>query len=137
MSTARTLAALAVLTTAPCGCRTPRDRVEVPAVVVNPTPRSRAALAAAVRAALGGAPVTLADDALTTAPVLQVEPVVRRDAAGLPLDGRERRRPERFGLVKRGPACILVHEPDGARSALADTECAPAAGRAAAVTPPG
>lgn len=126
MSTIRTLAASAALLAAPCGCRTPRGLAEMPAVVVTPTARSRAALAAAVRAALGGAPVTLADDALTTAPVLQVEPVVRRDAAGLPLDGRERRGPERFVLFKSGPACILVHEPDGARHRLADTECAPA-----------
>lgn len=137
MSTARTLVNVAVLMMAPCACRTPRDRLEVPAVVVNPTPRSRAALSAAVGAALGGAPVTLAEDALTTAPVLQVEPMVRRDAAGLPLDGRERRRPERFGLVKSGPACVLVHEPDGTRYPLADTDCVPAAGRGAAITPPG
>lgn len=119
------VAAVAVLLAVASGCRTPRGAAEVPAVVVHPTPRSRAALAATVGAALQGRPVTLADDALTAGSVLLVEPLARRDATGLPLDGRERRRPERFRLVKSGAACLLVHEPDGARHPVADTECAP------------
>jgi hypothetical protein len=107
-------------------CRTVRPRHDVPAVIVDPTARSRAALARAVSAALGGAPVTLADDALTQESTLLVERARLRDPAGLPANGRRPGGPERFRLVKSGPECVLVHERDGSRFALEETACAPA-----------
>ncbi len=105
-------------------CRTAPPRPERPAVIVDPTPRSRAALGAAVSAAVG-APVTLADDALTGSSALVIEPAHPRDASGLPLQGRETRMPERFRLVASDGRCILVHERTGKRYPLADTACAP------------
>ena len=99
---------------------TAQDR---PAVIVNPTPEGRAALLEAVRSALGGVQVALADDALTRDSVLVIERTARRDPAGRRLQGRELGTPERFRLVKSGPSCVLIHERTGRRIALDDTEC--------------
>ena len=106
-------------------CRTVAAPRDAPAVIVDPTAESRAALARAVGAALNGAQVSLADDALTGRSTLAIERVRRRDASGLPLNGRELGRPELFRLVKSGAECVLVHERSGRRFALADTACAP------------
>ena len=106
-------------------CRTVHSRPDVPALIVNPTPQSRAALSHGVSAALGGAPVTLADDALTRASMLVVEHARLHDPSGLPANGRQLGAPERFQLVKSGAECVLVHERTGRRFALAATDCLP------------
>jgi len=106
-------------------CRTAKVRQELPAVVAEPGAQSRAELAAAVSAALGGVPVTLADDALTRESTLIVERARQRDPSGLPAQGRERGMPERFRLVKIGAECVLVHERSGQRFTLRETTCAP------------
>ncbi|ABS27177.1 conserved hypothetical protein [Anaeromyxobacter sp. Fw109-5] len=119
------------------GCRTsapasmepsePSGPRDVPAVIVEPTDASRAALAAAVSAALHGMQVMLADDALTRSSTLVVERARLRDASGLPVAGRELTPPERFHLVKRGGACVLLHEPTGRAAVLESTRCAASA----------
>ena len=101
----------------------PRGVEDVPAVIVRPTPESRAALARAVSTALHGAKVTLADDALTAASTLVIERAPQRDPRGLPANGRELGLPERFRLVKSGADCVLVHDRSGARLKLDATEC--------------
>jgi hypothetical protein len=108
-------------------CESFSAQPDVPAVIVHPTAASRAALARAVGAALQGAPVTLADDALTRDSQLLIEPVHPRDANGLPLNGRELGRPEQFRLVKNGSRCVLIHQSTGKRQTLRSTKCAPAA----------
>ena len=95
----------------------------MPALTVAPTDASRAALAAAVTSALHGAQVTLADDALTRSSTLIVERARQLDAAGLLIAGREVGVPERFRLVKRGGACVLVHERTGQAKVLESTTC--------------
>jgi len=117
------LGAGALLSLAACG--TLRSDPDRPAVIVTPTAESRAALTQAVSAALNGAPVTLADDALTRESVLTIERTQRRDANGLLLNGRELGTPERFLLVKSGDQCVLVHERTGKRITLTATACAP------------
>ncbi len=97
---------------------------DVPARIVDPTPQSRAALLSAVRSALNGATVALADEALTAESALLIERAVRRDPRGLRIQGREVLRPERFHLVKSGGDCVLVHERTGRRFPLRDTRCA-------------
>jgi hypothetical protein len=104
-------------------CRTVPSRRDVPAVIVNPTPQSRAALAAAVSEALNGAKVTLADDALTRTDSLIIEREQPRDPTGRPLDGRERGMPEHFQLVKSGDQCVLVHRRTERRFPLAGIAC--------------
>ena len=112
------VAAAALL--ASCATAGPRpDSLEgaVAAVIVEPTPQSRAALLQAVTDALGQEPL-LADDALTRESTLIVE---RRH-----LEGRERGRPDRFLLFKAGGRCVLMHESTGQRSPLVATRCAEA-----------
>jgi hypothetical protein len=96
-----------------------------PAVLVEPTAASRAELARVVSRALRGAPVTLADDALTADGTLVVERVERRDASGRPLTGRDSGRPEHFRLVKDGARCVLIQERTGQRFELGSASCTP------------
>jgi hypothetical protein len=111
-----------VLALASCHARAPQD---APAVIASPSPESRAELRRVVSEALGGAPVTLADDALVRETTLVVERARARDAEGRPLDGREKRRPEHFRLVKSGDSCVLVHEQTGRRFPLSGVTCTP------------
>jgi hypothetical protein len=97
---------------------------DVPAVIVQPTAASRAALAQAVSIALDGANVTLADSALTDSSDLIIERTVRRDPEGHPIQGRVTEKPERFHLVRSGGQCVLIHERTGKRYRLVETECA-------------
>jgi hypothetical protein len=94
-----------------------------PAIIVNPSEASRMELARVVREALHGAPVTLADDALTTSNTLVIEHANPRDASGRPLNGRSLDRPERFELFTRKSRCVLVQSRTGRRWTLRHTEC--------------
>ena len=105
-------------------CRTAQARPDVPAVISEPTSQTRAELVEAVSAALGGATVTLADDALTRDNTLVVERKRHLDPSGLPVNGRDLGRPETFRLVKNGADCVLLHENSGRRFPLSQTACA-------------
>lgn len=93
------------------------------AVIVHATAASRADLEGAVSQAFGGAPVRLADDALTRDSVLIVGRAQARDARGLPLNGRDREHPEHFRLLRHGSQCVLLHVETGKSSVLRHTEC--------------
>jgi hypothetical protein len=99
------------------------DSSDPPGVIVSPSDASRTELARVVREALHGAPVTLADDALTTSNTLIIEHANPRDAQGLPLDGRSLYRPERFELFARKSRCVLVQSRTGRRWTLRHTAC--------------
>jgi hypothetical protein len=124
MSVARVLAPLAVAI-GTCSCGTLPAGNDVPAIVVAPNAQSRVELQQTVSGALNGAPVTLADDALTHDSVLLIERNQARDANGVPLSGRELGRPEKFQLVKNGAECVLIHETSGNRWTLKHTTCSP------------
>ncbi len=98
---------------------------DAPAVLTNPTGRTHEELVRVVSRAMNGAPVTIADSALTSDDVLLVERVVRRDERGRELNGREIGRPEHFRLVKSGSRCVLVHERTGRRWTLRSATCSP------------
>ena len=98
---------------------------DVPAVISNPTAESHEELVRVVSRALDGAPVTIADDALTGESALIIERTVRRDAQGRPLTGRDTDRPEHFRLVRNGSHCVLVHERTGRRWTLESATCSP------------
>ena len=98
-------------------CSSSFAQPDVAAVIDKPTKESRVELAQAVSSALNGAPVTLADDALTQDSVLIIE---RARHSGRDLD-----KPEHFRLVKVGKHCALVHERTGKRTTLASTTCLP------------
>jgi hypothetical protein len=81
-------------------------------------------LSRVIRNAFGGAPVTLADDALTTTNILSLEHANLRDPAGRPLNGRELSHPETFRLFKRGSHCVLVRTKNGYAWTLRHARCA-------------
>jgi len=100
-------------------------RPEAPALLVDPTPAGNAEIVAAVAAALGGAPVAVAPEALTRSSLLTFE---HREPAGIPdrvLTGRDLGRPEQFRLVTDGKACYLVHETGTAHVTLLRAQCVP------------
>jgi hypothetical protein len=121
MMTILTLAGLLYL----AACHTRSALHDVPAVITNPTGQSRAELYRVVSSALNGAPLTIADDALTRDSTLIIEREGRHNADGVPLTGRDRGRPEQFRLVKNGSRCMLVHERSGQRFTLAAVTCSP------------
>jgi hypothetical protein len=107
------------------GCHAKLARTDVAAVLTNPTEPVRAELLRVVSDSMNGAPVTLADTALTDGDRLIVQRTPRRDARGVLLDGRDTGRPEHFRLVKSGTQCVLVHEGTGRRWVLAGASCSP------------
>lgn len=112
---------LLCLTLSACGSL--RAEPESPALLTQPSTESRAELERVISNALGGAPVTLADDALTRASELTIERARPRDAQGRLLNGRELGRPEHFRLLKVDSDCVLVHERSGQRFTLVQTHC--------------
>jgi hypothetical protein len=106
-------------------CATASGREDLPAVLTEPTAESRAELARQLSEALHGAPITIADDALTRDSTLIIERARPRTADGVPLSGRETGRPEHFRLVKKGSRCVLVHERTGRRWTLKAATCSP------------
>ena len=123
MSLRAGFAALCLFALSGCGSMPPAQ--DLPAVIVQPTAQGREELQQTVTSALHGAPVTLAEDALTHASVLIIERTAARDANGAPLQGRELGRPEKFQLVKNASHCVLIHESSGQRYTLAKIHCAP------------
>ena len=116
-------AAAAMLGFAACATASgPGDR---PAVFTRSSAESRAELARHLRRALHGAPITIADDALTRDSTLIIERKAARTRDGVPLGGRETGRPEHFRLVKNGARCVLVHERTGRRWTLKAATCSP------------
>lgn len=119
---ASAVALLVALTGLPA-CRAWPAPPALPAVITQATPASRAELERAVSQALGGAPVRLADDALTRDSLLVIGRAQARAANGLPLNGRELGRPQHFHLIERGARCILVHIESGRARVLRHTHC--------------
>jgi hypothetical protein len=107
------------------GCHPRLAPPDVPAVLTSPTAESHAELVRVVREAMNGAPVTIADDALTADGVLIVERARQPAAKDMNLGGRETGRPAHFMLVKSGSRCVLVHQETARRWTLESTTCAP------------
>lgn len=119
-----TIGALLVLTLAALpACRTWPAEQGAAAVITHPTAASRADLALAVARAFHGAPIRLADDALTRESLLIVGHAQARDARGLPLNGRELQHPQHFRLLRRGWRCVLLHVETGESHVLTHTTC--------------
>jgi hypothetical protein len=95
----------------------------VTARIVDPTAESRAELKATVEAALHGADVTLADDALVQSSLLNLGPRLVRDAQNNPIMGRDLGKPIQFELLRVGDACVLELRGTGERWTLSHTQC--------------
>ena len=104
-------------------CRAWPGPPPLPALITHATAASRADLERAVSQALGGAPVRLADDALTRSSLLIVGRAQARDVSGLPLNGRELARPQHFRLLEQGSRCLLLHIETGKSRLLPHTSC--------------
>lgn len=109
-------------------CKHVAPDADQPAVIVNPSDASRAALQAVVNAALGK-DVLLADDALTDTSILIIERKIPRSIEGAPAKGLAMEDPVRFTLMTNGTDCVLVDERDGSRHLLDDTMCVAADGQ--------
>jgi hypothetical protein len=106
-------------------CRAWPADAAVAAIVIHPTAASRAALERAVSQSFHGAPIRLADDALTRDSLLVVGRAQARDVRGLPLNGRELEHPQHFRLLRRGSQCVLLHLETGKARVLTHTACRP------------
>ncbi|WP_143186900.1 hypothetical protein [Microbulbifer donghaiensis] len=92
-----------------------------PALLLDAGAEVRAELLRVVSAAMHGAQVTLAPDALTEESVL----IVARKPQQPRLSGREFDKPVKFQLVLDGEACWLVRQADGERWVLRGASCRP------------
>ena len=103
------------------GCGQAPVRPDAAAVLVAPSSAVRAELRAALTAALGTAPVALAEDALTLTNVLIVDRARPREPA---LAGRTvEASVQRFELVLTDGRCVLTRPADGGRWPLAEAVC--------------
>lgn len=125
MRAATLMLAAAGLTAAACNHVAPD--ANQPAVIVEPSAASRAALQATVNRLLD-TEVQLSADALTETSFLFVERRIPRSIDGSPAKGRNMEMPYRFTLLTNGTDCVLVDERDGSRHLLADTKCEAADG---------
>jgi hypothetical protein len=108
-------------------CRGVAPDANQPAIIVEPSEASRAALQATVNRLLD-TEVQLAADALTETSFLFIERRIPRSIDGSPAKGRNMEMPYRFTLLTNGTDCVLVDERDGSRHLLADTKCEAADG---------
>ena len=98
------------------------------AVIAEPSSGTRAELVRVVTLALDGAPVTLADDALTRDSVLSIERRTPAGPQGRAATGRTLDEPARLRLVLAGERCELIRDSDGRRFTLRDVRCVPFGG---------
>ncbi|MFO7692553.1 MAG: hypothetical protein R6V57_05665 [Vicinamibacterales bacterium] len=105
------------------GCHLRVPPSDVPAVLTSPTSATRAELVRVVSEAMNGAPVTIADNALTADDLLIVERAQQQSAKDMNLGGRETGRPHHFRLVKSGSRCVLIHQETGRRWTLTSATC--------------
>ena len=113
---------LAAFATIIVACKNVVPDADQAAIIVEPNDASRAALQAAVNAALN-TEVTLAEDALTDSSVLIIERNIPKTIEGSPAQGRNMDIPIQFRLLTDGVNCVLVDQRDESRHSLADTRC--------------
>ncbi len=104
------------------GCVAPNG-VSRAGVMVDPTPAARSELTEVVSAALGGVPITLADDALTASSVLVIERSLPRGLDVPPVGGRNMETPVTFRLIAAGSRCVLENQGNGRRWTLRESRC--------------
>ncbi len=108
-------------------CKNVAPDANQPALIVEPSDASRAALQTTVNDLLD-TNVVLSGDALTETSFLFVERRIPQSVDGSPAKGRNMEMPYRFTLLTNGTDCVLVDERDGSRHLLAGTTCVPADG---------
>lgn len=105
------------------GCSTSAIQADIPALLTNPGPDTREEIEQSISAALDGAEITIAEDALTRSSTLIIERGMKRSIDRPPELGRDLGRPDHFQLVIDGPQCVLVHASTGLHWILKNSEC--------------
>jgi hypothetical protein len=113
---------LSWLLLAACSARALPGALE-PARLQAPSADVRAELVQVVSEALGGVPVTLGEQALTSSSILVVERAEPRDLQQRPLSGRSLEVPVRFQLLLGDGQCWLKRLPDGPTRLLGQARC--------------
>ncbi len=113
----------ALLLSLSAACGAPAIQSDVPALLINPGTDTRLEIEQSVSAALNGADITIAHDALTRDSVLIIERGMNRSVSRPPEMGRDLGRPEHFQLVIDGPQCVLVHQKTGLHWLLNNSKC--------------
>ncbi|MBT8107187.1 MAG: hypothetical protein KJP17_03065 [Gammaproteobacteria bacterium] len=103
-------------------CKQVLEDANEPAIIVDPTDASRAALQQVVNEALR-TDVLLADDALTDSSLLIIERKIPQSITGSPAHGRTMEMPVQFRLLTNGTICVLEDQRDKTRYLLDDTRC--------------
>ena len=116
---------LAPLLTLLAACQV-NDALSAPALLVDPDETSRRVLQDAIMQMIGGEPVLLADDVLTTSSELFIQQAVLRDNQGRPIMGRHTQPAYRFELRIDNGDCVLVNPGLNKRVELTGVECKPA-----------
>ena len=122
----RAMLLLAVATLMGCGQPSVLEGLpaaELPAVVVQPSDRSRQELRTAVARMIGVGSVAVGSDAFVQTSLLVIEKARPRGIDGVQLSGRDYDRPEQFRLFKSDRGCVLIRLRTGAREALPNTQC--------------
>ena len=119
MNTKMTIIAAAVLL---AGCKATAINTEFPALIIDPDDASRAALQAAVNAAMH-TEVLLAANALTETSTLVIDRRLADTIDNPAAHGRIMETPLQLLLVSNGTDCILVDPRDDSRRVLENTNC--------------
>ena len=104
-------------------CSTSAIQADVPALLTNASEDTQLEIEQSVSAALDGAKITIAADALTRSSILTIEQGMHRDIERPAELGRNLGRPEHFQLMVDGPQCVLVHQRTGLHWILRKAEC--------------
>ena len=104
-------------------CTAANENSETPALIVEPTQASRAALRRTLAGLFAGLEVNVAADALTRSSLLVLQHSPQQKIDSQPALGRVVTDPLRFRLIIIEDGCYLVDPRDGRRHLLADTTC--------------
>lgn len=106
----RTPRILIALTAVFCtGCTTLPEPEMENAVLLNPSPETRAEITRVISKALGGRSVTIAPESFTTSSRLIIEPKIMF-RSGYPVQSRDAKKPDHFYLKTSNGTCRLYHQ---------------------------
>lgn len=96
-----------------------------PAVIINNSDQSRAALQRVVSEALSVEHVMLSPSALTNDNLLIIERAHHHAPSGILINGRETDYPDQFRLFLQDSVCVLQHVQTKREWVMAETRCIP------------
>lgn len=107
------------------GCQTAPPQAAQDALLTESSAATHARLARSASELLGGVPVLLADDAFLASSRVSIDRAVRRNAAGLRVDGRSEAVPRILRLQIRDGRCVLRLDGSDRELVLDGVSCQP------------